>query len=133
MSIIRVAPETSRDLMARSSAFRQLPPGGGLASPLSVTDPTMKSFAPSSTGAGYPRIDEKSGSHSTGSRGTRVLTELHVSNLAVMEEVQVQLGPGLNVLTGETGAGKSLVVGAIASRLAGEWSLATGSWSARMD
>lgn len=42
-----------------------------------------------------------------------MLTELHVSNLAVMEEIQVQLGPGLNVLTGETGAGKSLVVGAI--------------------
>ncbi len=73
----------------------------------------MKSCAPSSTGAGYPRIDETNGSHPAGSRGTAVLTELHVSNLAVMEEVRVQLGPGLNVLTGETGAGKSLVVGAI--------------------
>ena len=42
-----------------------------------------------------------------------MLTELHVSSLAVMEEVRIQLGSGLNVLTGETGAGKSLVVGAI--------------------
>jgi DNA repair protein RecN (Recombination protein N) len=39
-----------------------------------------------------------------------VLRDLHVRNLAVLAAGSVELGPGLNVLTGETGAGKSLVV-----------------------
>jgi DNA repair protein RecN (Recombination protein N) len=39
-----------------------------------------------------------------------VLRELHVRNLAVLAEASVELGEGLNVLTGETGAGKSIVV-----------------------
>ncbi len=43
-----------------------------------------------------------------------MLTDLHVRNLAVVEESSVELGPGLNVLTGETGAGKSLVVDSLA-------------------
>jgi DNA repair protein RecN (Recombination protein N) len=48
-----------------------------------------------------------------------VLTSLRVRDLAVLEDVQVSLGEGLTVLTGETGAGKSLVVDAV-SLLAGE-------------
>jgi DNA repair protein RecN (Recombination protein N) len=39
-----------------------------------------------------------------------VLLELHVRNLAVLAEASVTFGEGLNVLTGETGAGKSIVV-----------------------
>jgi DNA repair protein RecN (Recombination protein N) len=39
-----------------------------------------------------------------------VLRDLHLRNLAVLAEASVELGPGLNVLTGETGAGKSIVV-----------------------
>jgi DNA repair protein RecN (Recombination protein N) len=39
-----------------------------------------------------------------------VLREIHVRNLAVMAEASVELGAGLNVLSGETGAGKSIVV-----------------------
>ncbi|MEO0966607.1 MAG: DNA repair protein RecN [Planctomycetota bacterium] len=42
-----------------------------------------------------------------------MLRELHISNLAVIEDAAVELGPGLNVFTGQTGAGKSLVMGAI--------------------
>jgi DNA repair protein RecN (Recombination protein N) len=42
-----------------------------------------------------------------------MLRELSIHNLAVIEEVVVALGPGLNVLTGETGAGKSILVDAI--------------------
>jgi DNA repair protein RecN (Recombination protein N) len=42
-----------------------------------------------------------------------MLRELRLRNLAVIEEVVVPLAPGLNVLTGETGAGKSIVVDAI--------------------
>ncbi|HYO79878.1 MAG TPA: DNA repair protein RecN [Bryobacteraceae bacterium] len=43
-----------------------------------------------------------------------MLLELHVENFAVVEKVRVHFGPGLNVLTGETGSGKSLVVDALA-------------------
>lgn len=43
-----------------------------------------------------------------------MLTDLTVRNLAVLEEATVAFGPGLNVLTGETGAGKSIVVDALA-------------------
>lgn len=41
-----------------------------------------------------------------------MLRELHIQNLAVIEDAQVDFTPGLNVFTGETGAGKSLVIGA---------------------
>jgi DNA repair protein RecN (Recombination protein N) len=43
-----------------------------------------------------------------------VLRDLHVQNLAVIVEADIQLGDGLNVLTGETGAGKSIVVDSLA-------------------
>ena len=43
-----------------------------------------------------------------------MLRHLHVKNLAVIEEVHVDFGRGLHVLTGETGAGKSLVVDSLA-------------------
>jgi DNA repair protein RecN (Recombination protein N) len=43
-----------------------------------------------------------------------VLTELRVRDLATISDVTLQLGPGLNVLTGETGAGKSMLVDALA-------------------
>ena len=42
-----------------------------------------------------------------------MLTELHVRDLALIEEAELALGPGLNALSGETGAGKSLLVGAL--------------------
>jgi DNA repair protein RecN (Recombination protein N) len=42
-----------------------------------------------------------------------VLRELRVKNLAVIESLTVPFGPGLNVLTGETGAGKSILVDAL--------------------
>jgi len=42
-----------------------------------------------------------------------VLTELVVRNLGVIDEISLTLGPGMTVVTGETGAGKTLVVGAI--------------------
>lgn len=48
-----------------------------------------------------------------------MLVELRIRDYAVVEDLSLTLGPGLNVLTGETGAGKSIVVGAI-SLLLGE-------------
>ena len=41
-----------------------------------------------------------------------MLLELHITNLAVIEKASIRLVPGLNCFTGQTGAGKSLVIGA---------------------
>ena len=43
-----------------------------------------------------------------------MIVELRVRDLATIEDVTLPLGPGLNILTGETGAGKSILVDAIA-------------------
>jgi DNA repair protein RecN (Recombination protein N) len=48
-----------------------------------------------------------------------MLSELRIRNFALIDRLSVRLGPGLNVLTGETGAGKSIIVGAL-SLLLGE-------------
>jgi DNA repair protein RecN (Recombination protein N) len=42
-----------------------------------------------------------------------LLRELHISNLAVIADVRIELHSGLNCFTGATGAGKSLVIGAV--------------------
>lgn len=42
-----------------------------------------------------------------------MLNSLHVKNLALIEETEVEFGRGLNILTGETGAGKSVIIGSI--------------------
>jgi DNA repair protein RecN (Recombination protein N) len=42
-----------------------------------------------------------------------VLEELHVHNFAIIDTLQVRFTPGLNILSGETGAGKSILVGAL--------------------
>jgi DNA repair protein RecN (Recombination protein N) len=43
-----------------------------------------------------------------------MLSELRIGRLAIVDELTISFGPGLTVLTGETGAGKSLVAGALA-------------------
>ncbi len=42
-----------------------------------------------------------------------MLRRLRITDLALIEDVEIELGPGLNVLTGETGAGKSVIVESI--------------------
>lgn len=46
-----------------------------------------------------------------------MLVSLHVRNLALIEETEVFFQPGLNILTGETGAGKSVILGSVALAL----------------
>ena len=59
-----------------------------------------------------------------------MLSELHIKNIAVIEEASIEFEPGLNVLTGETGAGKSIVIdalGAVIGTRVGRDMLRTGS------
>ncbi len=48
-----------------------------------------------------------------------MITDLHIENVAVIERSDITFGPGFNVLTGETGAGKSIVIDAIDAVLGG--------------
>lgn len=49
-----------------------------------------------------------------------MLINLHVKNLAIIDEVEVDFSEGMNVLTGETGAGKSIIIGSINLALGGK-------------
>ncbi len=46
-----------------------------------------------------------------------MLSHLHVKNFALIDEADVDFGPGLNILTGETGAGKSILIDAVNAAL----------------
>ena len=49
-----------------------------------------------------------------------MLRNLHVKNIALIDEIEVSFKEGLNILTGETGAGKSIILGAIMLALGGK-------------
>ena len=51
-----------------------------------------------------------------------MLTNLHIENVAVIERADVEFGRGFNVLTGETGAGKSMIIDALDAVLGGRTS-----------
>ncbi|MCB0265509.1 MAG: AAA family ATPase, partial [Calditrichaeota bacterium] len=48
-----------------------------------------------------------------------MLKQLQIRNWALAENLSIEFQPNLNILTGETGAGKSILVGAIAAVLGG--------------
>lgn len=50
-----------------------------------------------------------------------MLQNLHVKNLALIDEIEVDFQKGLNILTGETGAGKSIILGSIRLALGGRY------------
>jgi DNA repair protein RecN (Recombination protein N) len=65
-----------------------------------------------------------------------MLTYLRISNFAILDEVELTFGPGMTVLTGETGAGKSLVLDAVALLRGGRASadlIRTGADEARIE
>lgn len=49
-----------------------------------------------------------------------MLLELHVKNLALIEKAEMEFADGLNILTGETGAGKSILIGSVGLALGGK-------------
>ncbi len=48
-----------------------------------------------------------------------MIQTLHISNYALIDSIDITLHPGLNILTGETGAGKSIILGALSLLLGG--------------
>lgn len=51
-----------------------------------------------------------------------MLHNLYVKNLALIDEIEVEFSKGLNILTGETGAGKSIILGSVNLALGGRYS-----------
>ncbi len=52
-----------------------------------------------------------------------MLKRLEIQNYAIIDHLSVEFGPGFNILTGETGAGKSIIVGALGLLLGGRISV----------
>ena len=46
-----------------------------------------------------------------------MLSLLHIENIALIDQADISFGSGFNVLTGETGAGKSIIIDAISAVL----------------
>ena len=69
-----------------------------------------------------------------------MLVNLHVKNLAIIDEIEVDFSDKLNVLTGETGAGKSIIIDSINLALYSLWTQSRnmrwrkwGSWFRKMN
>ncbi len=65
-----------------------------------------------------------------------MLRELHIFDFAIIDELHVTLEPGFNILTGETGAGKSILIDAVALLLGGRadaTAIRTGAGRARVE
>ena len=49
-----------------------------------------------------------------------MLESIHVKNFALIDEAELSLGEGVQILTGETGAGKSILIDAVTAALGGK-------------
>ncbi len=95
------------------SRWKRYPPGcGGTGGCRASTDGRRLLCSPCSLLSGAPAWVR-------GLR-SRMLLELRAENYAVIDRADVRLGAGLNLLTGETGAGKSILIDALALLLGGK-------------
>lgn len=65
-----------------------------------------------------------------------MLTDIHINNYAIAGDVHLEFGKGMNVLTGETGAGKSILIGALSFVLGdrgGDEKIRTGAQKAEVE
>ena len=112
---VEVAPDRAGALVIDGAGRRAAPAGrhrhlhgGGRARPgRAQRAPDLRQH-PALPAAGRP-----------GARERAVLTDLHVRDLGVIEDLTLAFGPGMTALTGETGAGKTLVVEALQLVLGG--------------
>jgi DNA repair protein RecN (Recombination protein N) len=74
--------------------------------PARTTTPDLAAVPPAPAGAASAAAGEPAGSP----QGPGRLTELRIRGLGAIEDATLELGPGLTVVTGETGAGKTMVV-----------------------
>ena len=51
-----------------------------------------------------------------------MITTLHIENVGIINDLSINLNEGFNVLTGETGAGKTLIIGSLAILAGGRFS-----------
>ena len=49
-----------------------------------------------------------------------MLLNLHIKNMALIDEIEIDFSEHLNILTGETGAGKSIIIGSVMLALGGK-------------
>ena len=49
-----------------------------------------------------------------------MITNLHIKNIGIIDDLSINLNTGLNVLTGETGAGKTLIVDSLRNNCRGK-------------
>ncbi len=71
-----------------------------------------------------------------GGPGSRMLEEIRIGSLGVIDSSVLELGPGLTVITGETGAGKTMIVTALGLLLGGRadsGAVRTGARTARVE
>ena len=47
-------------------------------------------------------------------QGGHIITTLHIKNIGIIDDITIDFNEGLNVLTGETGAGKTLIIDSLA-------------------
>ena len=51
-----------------------------------------------------------------------MITTLHIKNVGIIDDLSIEFNDGFNVLTGETGAGKTLIIGSLAILSGGRFS-----------
>ena len=51
-----------------------------------------------------------------------MITNLHIKNIGIIDDLEIDLNKGMNVLTGETGAGKTLIIDSISIICGGRFS-----------